>query len=240
MATTDAMLSSIVADPSFGAVSTLAVYVFAVWLQRRCGGAILLNPVLISVVLLVTLLQVCGISYSDYMRGAGLVSSLLGPATIALAVPLYDNLGSIRRMAPAIIPAVVLGSATTCLTAMVIGHALGASRPVVMSLATHSATTPVAMGIAEQIGGEAPLAAAFTLLTGITGILLLTPAMRIARVRDWRARGLAIGISAHGLGTARVLQVNATAGAYGGMAIGLGAVLTTAMAPILARLVASN
>lgn len=235
--TIDEVLPALAADPSFGAVSTLSAYVFAVWLQRRCGGAVLLNPVLVSVVLLVSLLEAGHVPYSDYMRGAGLVSVLLGPATVALAVPLYDNLASIRRMALAILPAMVLGSATTCLAAMAIGQILGASRPVVMSLATHSATTPVAMGIAEQIGGEAPLAAAFTLLTGLSGIMFYAPAMRLVRVRDWRARGLAIGISAHGLGTARLLQVNATAGAYGGMAIGVGAVLTAAVAPFLALIV---
>jgi putative effector of murein hydrolase len=235
--TIDEVLPSLAADQSFGAVSTLSAYVFAVWLQRRCGGAVLLNPVLVSVVLLVSLLEAGHVPYADYMRGAGLVSVLLGPATVALAVPLYDNLASIRRMALAILPAMVLGSATTCLAAMAIGQILGASRPVVMSLATHSATTPVAMGIAEQIGGEAPLAAAFTLLTGLSGIMFYAPAMRLVRVRDWRARGLAIGISAHGLGTARLLQVNATAGAYGGMAIGVGAVLTAAVAPFLALFV---
>ncbi len=223
------------ADPLFGLIATLAAYQFGLWLQRLCGGYVLLNPLLIAVVLLVTMLQAAGISYEHYMQGGTLISFLLGPATVALALPLYDNLKSIRRSALAILPAVIAGSLTTCLSAMLIGHWLGASHAVVLSLGVHSATTPVAMGITEQLGGEPSLAASFTLLTGLAGVILFGPVMRVIRVKDWRARGLGIGIAAHGLGTARMLQLNETAGAYGGMAIGLGALITAAIVPILLR-----
>ncbi len=222
-------------NPLFGLITTLVAYQFGVWVQRLCGGYVLINPLLIAVILLVSMLQFAGIPYEYYMQGGALISFLLGPATVALALPLYDNLKSIRRSALAILPAVILGSLTTCVSAMLIGHWLGASHLVVLSLGVHSATTPVAMGITEQLGGEPSLAAAFTLLTGLAGVILFAPVMAVIRVKDWRARGLGMGIAAHGLGTARLLQLNETAAAYSGMAIGLGALITAAIVPILLR-----
>jgi predicted murein hydrolase (TIGR00659 family) len=235
MAVFDNLGQAILTDPLFGLISTLAAYQFGIWFQRLCGGYVLLNPLLIAVILLVALLRVADIPYEHYMQGGRLIAFLLGPATVALALPLYDNLKSIRHAAMAIFPAVIIGSLTTCLSAMLIGHWLGASRPVVLSLGAHSATTPVAMGITEQLGGEPSLAAAFTLLTGLAGVILFTPVMSMIRVKDWRARGLGIGTAAHGLGTARMLQLNETAGAYGGIALGLGALITAVIVPLLVR-----
>jgi predicted murein hydrolase (TIGR00659 family) len=223
-------------DPLFGLGFTLVIYQGASWLQRRCGGLVLLNPVLVSVAVVVVVLKLGGISYGDYMRGGQFISFLLGPATVALALPLYDNLASIRRSAGAILPSVVLGSIITSLCAMLVGHLLGASREVVLSLGAHSATTPIAMGIAGQVGGLPSLAAAFTLLTGLVGVLLYGPVLKLIRVKDWRARGLSVGIVAHGLGTARMLQVSEAAGAYGGMAIGIGGLLTSIIVPLAIRL----
>jgi predicted murein hydrolase (TIGR00659 family) len=229
----DSLVHAILIDPLFGLISTLIAYQFGLWFQRLCGGYVLLNPLLIAVVLLVALLKVADIPYEHYMQGGALIAFLLGPATVALALPLYDNLKSIRRSALAILPAVIIGSLTTCLSAMLIGHLLGASPKVILSLGVHSATTPVAMAVTEQLGGEPSLAAAFTLLTGLAGVILFSPVMHAIRVKDWRARGLGIGIAAHGLGTARMLQLNETAGAYSGMAIGLGALITAVLVPLL-------
>ncbi len=222
-------------DPLFSLTITLLAYQAGVWLQRRCGGSVLINPFLIALALLMIVLWAADVSYEQYMQGGQLISFLLGPATVALGLPLYNNLKSIRRSALAILPAVLIGSLTTSLTAMLIGYLLGASRSVVVTLGTHSATTPVAMGISEQVGGEPSLAATFTLLTGISGVILFTPVMSLLRIKDWRARGLGIGTAAHGLGTARMLQLNETAGAYGGMAIGLGALITAIVIPIVVK-----
>jgi predicted murein hydrolase (TIGR00659 family) len=223
-------------DPLFGLGFTLVAYQAATRLQRHCGGFVLLNPVLMSVSVIVLVLKCSGIAYSDYMRGAQYISYLLGPATVALAMPLYDNLASIRRSARAILPSVVLGSLITSICAMLVGNLLGASREVVLSLGAHSATTPIAMGIAGQVGGLPSLAAAFTLITGLTGVMLYGPVLWVARVKDWRARGLGVGTVAHGLGTARMLQLNETAGAYSGMAIGIGGLLTSLIVPLVTRI----
>ncbi len=226
---------AIFTDPLFSLTATLIAYRCGVWLQRRCGGRVLINPFLIALALLMILLWATGVSYTQYMQGGALISFLLGPATVALALPLYANIESIRHSAVAILPAVIIGSLTTSLTAMLLGYMLGASRSVVITLGTHSATNPVAMGISEQVGGEPSLAAAFTLLTGVCGVILFTPVMSLLRIKDWRARGLGIGTAAHGLGTARMLQLNETAGAYGGMAIGLGALITAVTIPIVVK-----
>jgi predicted murein hydrolase (TIGR00659 family) len=229
------VLQAIGADPLFGLGFTLVIYQAAAWLQRRCGGFVLLNPVLVSVCVIVLVLTSSGIGYSDYMRGGQYIGYLLGPATVALALPLYDNLASIRRSARAILPSVLLGSLVTSIGAMFVGHLLGASRDVIVSLGAHSATTPIAMGIAQQLGGIPSLAAAFTLLTGLTGVILYGPVMRAAGVKDWRARGLGVGTVAHGLGTARMLQLSEAAGAYSGMAIGINGLLTSLIVPLVAR-----
>ena len=232
---THPILQAIEADPLFGLGITLVTYRSAVSVQRRCGGLVLLNPVLVSVAAIVLILKFGGISYAGYMRGGQYISLLLGPATVALALPLYDNLASIRRSARAILPSVVLGSVISSIGAMFIGRLLGASHEVVLSLGVHSATTPIAMGIAGQVGGLPSLAAAFTLLTGLAGVLLYGPVLRLIGVKDWRARGLGVGTVAHGLGTARMLQLSEAAGAYGGMAIGIGGLLTSIVVPLAIR-----
>jgi len=222
--------------PLLGLASTLLAWQFAVEVSRRLGDHALANPMLISIVLLAGLLLVTGTPYAAYFQGGQYVQFLLGPATVALAVPMYANLSQIRRTAPAIIPAILAGSLTAAVSAMLIARAMGASRAVVLSLAPKSVTTPIAMGIAEQIGGVPSLAAVFVLLTGLTAILLGPGVMRGMRIVDWRAHGLGAGTAGHGLATARVLLLNETAGAFGGLAIGLNGLVTAVLVPLLATL----
>jgi predicted murein hydrolase (TIGR00659 family) len=221
--------------PLLGLVSTLLVYQLAFLLSRRSGHAALLNPTLVAITVLVLLLLASGTRYPTYFQGAQYVHFLLGPATVALAVPMYANLREIRRSARAVLPAILAGSLTAALSAMLIARLLGAPPVVVLSLAPKSVTTPVAMGIADQIGGDASLAAVFVLLTGLFGIVVMGPILRLIRVVDWRARGLAAGTAGHGLATARILMLSETAGAFGGLAIGVNAVLTSLIVPVLAR-----
>jgi predicted murein hydrolase (TIGR00659 family) len=221
--------------PLFGLVATLLVFLGTGALSRRFGNPVWANPILLSIFLLTCLLLVTGTSYATYFQGAQYIHFLLGPATVALAVPMYANLGEIRRSSRAILPALVAGSLVASVSAMLIARLLGAPRVVVLSLAPKSVTTPVAMGIAEQIGGQPSMAAVFVLLTGLTGILVLGPVMRMLKIIDWRAQGLAGGTAAHGIATARLLLVSETAGAFGGLAIGLNALVTAAAVPLLAR-----
>jgi predicted murein hydrolase (TIGR00659 family) len=222
--------------PLLGLVCTLLAWEIAVWVSNRMRGHVLANPMLISIILLVTLLLVTRTPYAAYFQGGQYVQFLLGPATVALAVPMYANLARIRRAAPAITAAILAGSLVTAGSAILIARWLGASRTVVLSLAPKSVTTPIAMGIAEQIGGSPALAAVFVLLTGLTAVLIGPAVLRSVGVTDWSARGLAAGTAGHGLATARILLVNETAGAFGGLAIGLNGIVTAILVPLLASL----
>ncbi len=222
--------------PLLGLVSTLVAWEAATAVSRLCRGHVLANPMLLSICMLVALLLLTGTPYTAYFEGGQYVQFLLGPATVALAVPMYANLQRIRRAAPAIVPAILAGSVTACISAMLIARWLGATREVVLSLAPKSVTTPIAMGIAEQIGGSPSLAAVFVLLTGLTAVVIGPLVLRLLRVVDWPARGLAAGTAGHGLATARVLLLSETAGAFGGLAIGLNGILTALLVPLLARL----
>ena len=222
--------------PLLGLVSTLLAWEAAVWISNRLRGHVLANPMLISIALLAALLLTTHTPYAAYFEGGQYVQFLLGPATVALAIPMHANLNRIRRAAPAIVPSIIVGSLVAAASAMSIAHLLGASRTVVLSLAPKSVTTPIAMGIAEQIGGSPSLAAVFVLLTGLTAVVIGPPVLRLVRVPDWVARGLAAGTAGHGLATARILLLNETAGAFGGLAIGLNGVVTAILVPLLASL----
>jgi predicted murein hydrolase (TIGR00659 family) len=222
--------------PLLGLAATLVAWEIAVLISRIARGHVLANPMLISIVLLATLLLVTHTPYRAYFEGGQYVQFLLGPATVALAVPMHANLARIRRSAPAILPALLAGSLVAAASAMLIARWLGASRVVVLSLAPKSVTTPIAMGIAEQIGGSPSLAAVFVLLTGLSAVVMGPGILRVLRVVDWRARGLAAGTAGHGLATARILLLDETAGAFGGLAIGLNGIITAILVPFLATL----
>ncbi len=224
--------------PLLGLAATLVVWRGAVWGSSFLGTNPLGNPMLLSVLTLVALLLITSTPYSAYFEGAQYVHFLLGPATVALALPMHANLSRIRASARAILPALLAGSVVASVSAMLIARLLGADRTVVLSLAPKSVTTPIAMGIAEQIGGQPSLAAVFVLLTGLSAIVLVGPTMKLAGVRDMRAQGLAAGMAGHGLATARMLLVSETAGAFGGLAIGLNGLITAVLVPLLAGFLA--
>jgi predicted murein hydrolase (TIGR00659 family) len=220
-------------EPLAALAATLLAWLAAVRLHLLLGRHPLANPVLIAVALLAGGLLAAGIEYRDYFAGAQFVHFLLGPATVALAVPLYRQFALVRASALAATVSVVLGGAFAALAGIACALALGAAPEVTASLAPRSVTTPVAMGIAERIGGLPSLAAVVVILSGIVGAALGPLVLDMAGVRDWRARGLAIGTAAHGIGTARALSVNATAGAFSGLAMGLNALATALLLPLL-------
>jgi predicted murein hydrolase (TIGR00659 family) len=224
------------ASPLLWLTVTVAVYALAAWLYRRSGSFPLLHPVLVAVVLIVALLRVTHVSYERYFEGAQFVHFLLGPATVALALPLFHNLARVRRSIVPIAVAIAAGSFVAAASGMWIAHALGADTDLVRSIAPKSVTTPVAMAISEQLGGYPSLTAALVILTGITGAVLASPLFGLLRVRDERARGLALGTAAHGIGTARALQESRAAGAFAGLAMGVNALISAIVLPWLVPL----
>lgn len=214
---------------------TLVVYQAAHWLWRRSGMMPLLNPVLLSIATLSTVLTVAGIDYARYFSGAQIIHFLLGPATVALAIPLYKQLNRLRQSFLALLVGLLAGSVAAILASLALGWVLGASRQTIMSLAPKSATSPIAMGIAEQIGGLPSLTAVLAILTGIIGAVGGGWLMDRLRVTDDRARGVAMGTASHGIGTARALQMGEVTGAFSGLAMGLNGIATALLAPILVK-----
>ena len=225
--------SYLAGGPLLWLTATLIAYAAGDAVSRAAGRAPLANPVLVAVALLAVLLWVTDTPYPVYFEGAQFVHFLLGPATVALALPLYDQRAALRRVLLPVLAALAVGSVTALVSALAIASALGAGPETLIALAPKSTTAPVAIGIAETLGGSPTLTAVLVLTTGLIGAVVATPLLNALRIRDWRARGLAVGVAAHGIGTARAMQVNPQAGAFAGLGMGLNAVLTALLAPLV-------
>jgi predicted murein hydrolase (TIGR00659 family) len=224
------------ATPLLWLSATLLAYQAGSFVFRRAGGRPLFHPVPVAVALLIGTLAITDTPYETYFGGAQFVHFLLGPATVALAVPLYENRAEVRRAILPMLLALVAGSATAIVSAVGVARLFGASRETLLSMAPKSATTPIAMGISEQIGGLPSLTAALVIATGILGAVVVTPILNLLRIRDFRGRGFAAGVAAHGLGTARAFQVNELAGTFAGIALALNGIATALLAPLLLKL----
>ncbi|MEA3301478.1 MAG: LrgB family protein, partial [Pseudomonadota bacterium] len=195
------------------------------------------NPVLVAVVMIILVLLATGIPYRDYFDGAQFVHFLLGPATVALAVPLFQQLSRLRQLWLPVAIAIVSGVVLAASSSMALAWLLGATTQTQLSLAPKSATAPVAMGISETIGGLPSLTAVLVVVTGIVGAVLGTRLFQVFRIRDDSVRGIAMGVAAHGIGTARAFQVNNTMGAFSGLAMALSAFATALIVPWLVDLI---
>jgi predicted murein hydrolase (TIGR00659 family) len=222
------------ASPLLGLTITLLAYQGAFWLYQRSGGNPLVNPVLIAVSLLVFVLWLTSTAYETYFAGAQFVHFLLGPATVALAIPLYTQIRRVRAMLLPVIVGLLAGSLTAVLSAVMIGRLFGASASTQLSLAPKSVTTPIAMGVAERIGGIPSLTAVLVIITGIIGAVAARYVFDALKLRDPAIRGFAIGVASHGIGTARAFQVNEQSGAFAALAMGLNGALTALLVPLLA------
>lgn len=201
------------------------------------GGKPYVNPVLISIVLLSVLLRATGTSYATYFEGSKFVHFMLGTATVAMAVPLWLNWQRVKASAVPMLAALVVGSVVAMASSVAVGALLGLRGEILLSLVPKSATSPVAIVIAEAIGGLPTLTVALVLITGVVGAIVTTPLLNFLGVRDYRGRGFATGVAAHGIGTARAFQVHGTAGAFASIGMVLNAILTALIAPILVKLV---
>jgi predicted murein hydrolase (TIGR00659 family) len=221
------------ASPLLWLTLTLLAYQAAQAISQRCKHHPLTNPVALAVALLVPVLVVSNTPYAVYFDGAKFVHFLLGPATVALAVPLYQSWPRWKPMVGPVLIGLVTGSLVAVLSAVTLGALGGASHATLMSLVPKSVTTPIAMGIAEKIGGLPSLAAALVLLTGIIGAVAGPGVFRLLGIRDPAAQGVALGVSAHGIGTARAFQSSPESGALSALAMGLNALVTASLVPLL-------
>lgn len=232
-----AALDAVIQHPLFFVALTLGVYQLAVAAYDKTRW-IILQPLLISMVVLISVLLALDIDYDDYKQGTQLLTMILGPATVALAVPLYLNVRRVRQILwPTLITLFVGG-----LFATVLGVALawffGAETMILKTIAPKSVTSPIAMLVAEEMGGSASLAAVFVMLTGILGAMFGVELLRMLRITHPAAQGMALGVIAHGIGTARALQESEEAGAFAALAMSMMGVLTAVLMPLAVALIA--
>jgi predicted murein hydrolase (TIGR00659 family) len=222
--------------PLLGLTLTLVAYGIAYRLYLRARMNPLLNPVATSVTLLICLLLATGTPYPDYFQGAQFVHFLLGPATVALAVPLYRQTARLKRLWLPITITLLSGVTIGALSSVTLAQMFGIGAQIQLSLAPKSVTAPVAMGISEKVGGLPSLTAVFVVATGIIGAALGTRLFALMRIGDDTIKGFAMGITAHGIGTARAFQVSPDMGAFSGLAMALATFTTAFVLPWLLRL----
>jgi len=221
------------ASPLLGLTMTLVAYSLAYRLYLFTNSHPLLNPVVTAVAVLIIFLLATDTPYQDYFEGGQFVHFLLGPATVALAVPLYQQCSNLKRLWLPVLIALLTGVSVGALSSVLIARALGGSLQTQLSLAPKSVTAPVAMGISEQIGGLPSLTAVLVVLTGITGAVLGSKMFELMRIRDDAVKGVAMGVAAHGIGTARAFQISPKMGAFSGLAMALSAFATALVLPWL-------
>jgi predicted murein hydrolase (TIGR00659 family) len=219
--------------PLFWLTVTLLAWLAADALAKASGRHPVANAVLIAATIVGALVLGSETSYRTYFDGAQFIHFLLGPATVALGIPLYRNRALVLRNLVPMMAALLAGAAVSIGSALGIAAALGAPRDVLASLAPKSVTTPVAMAVSERLGGQPSLTAALVILTGILGAVMVTPLMNALRMTDFAARGFAAGLAAHGIGTARAFTVDSVAGTFAGIALGLNALVTAVLAPMV-------
>lgn len=220
-------------SPLLGLTLTLVAYQTAYWVYQRAGFNPLFNPVLLAVAMLVTALTLTGTPYATYFDGAQFVHFLLGPATVALAVPLYLQFDRLKRLALPLACALLAGSVTAIVSAVGIAWMFGVADTTLLSVAPKSVTAPIAMGIAEKIGGIPSLTAVLVIMTGVSGAMMAKYVLDALRITDHGVRGFAVGVAAHGIGTARAFQVSEQAGAFAGLGMGLNGLTTAVLMPLM-------
>lgn len=227
----------LVSSPLTWVTLTLVAYAVGRRVRDRARGHALAQPVLVAIVLVGAVLLLADVPYADYADGVSLLTFWLGPATVALAVPLHRQVARLRGFVVPLLAAIVVGTVVSVTTAVLVVRALGGSEVLERTLAPKAATTPVSIALSEQLGGIPSLTAALTIAIGILGAVAGPAVLTLARVRDRRARGVALGSVSHGIGTSRALAEDETEGAFAGLAMGLTALATSLLVPVLALLI---
>lgn len=221
-------------NPAFWLCLTLSFYVWGQVIFKAAKFNPFLSPIIISVVCLISFLVATGVPYETYFSGANFIHFLLGPATVALAVPIYEQRSKLARLWLPLLTGLLAGCTAAMVSVILIGGALGISSETLMSLVPKSVTTPIAMGISESLGGLPDLTAALVVLTGMTGSIIGRPLFKLLRIKSEPVCGCALGLSAHGMGTGAAFQISNRAGAFGGLAMGVSGIISAFLAPLLA------
>lgn len=224
------------ASSLFALTLTVGAWLLGDWIQRRLRGWPLANPVMLAIVMIGLVLFLTHTSYATYFEGAQFIHFLLGPATVALAIPLVQNKELIRKSLGAMGPALVAGAVLSAVSGYAMVRLCGGTRDVALSMMPKAATTPIAIGVAQALGGIPALTAVLAIAGGILVAVGIEATLTVLRIRDWRAWGLAAGTAGSGIGAAEVLRKSDVAGAFAGMAIGLTGLVTSIVSPLIAWL----
>ncbi|MCF0223380.1 MAG: LrgB family protein [Fibrobacter sp.] len=225
-------MNAITQSPLFGIFLTLAAFEAGVFLNKKFKYTFL-NPLLIGLVLIVGFLMITGVKYECYKVGGDYISVLLGPATVVLAVPLYRQLGNLKKHWFAIFTGIAVGSLTSIICVIISSKLLGISETLILSLIPKSITIPMGSVVSEQIGGIPSITIISIVVTGITGAVTASAVCRFFRIRHKVAQGIAIGTASHALGTTRAMEIGETQGAMSSLAIGIAGVFTAIVAPLI-------
>ena len=232
--TIELLWNHLASNPVLWLCLTLLAYQIGIWVYQKSGYITLLSPFVIAVAILLAILFGTHTQYETFFAGAQFVHFLLGPATVALAVPLFDQRLRLAKLWAPLLIGVVVGCVVGVISTVLLGALLGASFESIMSMAPKSVTTPIAMGISEKMGGIPEFTAGIVVLTGIVGSLLATPIFKLCKIKKDYVKGFSLGVAAHGMGTSRAFQISDKAGAFSGLAMGLAGIITAFAAPMIA------
>ncbi|GAB2720902.1 LrgB family protein [Halomonas garicola] len=228
----EALLQRLTATPLFAVALTLAAYLVAMALLKRLGRPPWLPAILLATVLLTGALVLTGMDYTAYQDGARWLTVLLGPATVALGMPLYQLLPRIRQLWRPLAVCLPVSAVMAIVYALGIAWLMGAPGEIIASLAAKSVTAPIAMGIAEQIGGNVSLLLGALLITGVAAIAFVSLVARLMGITDERLIGFALGVNGHALGTVRAFEIGSTAGAFASLGMSLTGIFTALLLPL--------
>lgn len=217
----------------FGLLLTVVVFSFSQWLFIKARNNPFLHPMLITVTFLVGFLYLTGYSFEDYSKSTQVLVFLLGPVTVALAVPLYANIHHVRKVIVPLFVSLFAGAVVAIVSVLICGYLFGLDKLLVLSAVPKSVTTPIAMELAEKLGGSASLAVITVMATGLPTAIFASMWIRVSKIKDPRAQGFALGLAAHGIGTARAFQFSELTGSFSVLGMGLNGILTSLILPVI-------
>lgn len=229
------MLHELTSSPLFGLILSIAVFLLARKLAERLKLAIF-NPLIVSIIIVIAILKVTGITYEDYYEGGKILNMLIAPATVALAIPLYRSIHLLKHHAKSIMAGIFTGTLISMLTTGALAVVLKYNKNLVASLMPKSVTTAIAIDISKQLGGISTVTIIAVIITGIAGAIMAPAVLNVFKVEEPVAQGVALGTSAHAIGTVKALELGTVEGAMSGLAIGVTGVVTVFIAPFMLQL----
>ncbi len=230
----EVIMNYLVDSPVFGVTLTMLALEVGIYINRKTGLSVL-NPLMLAILIIIGCLQVTGISYESYSSGGNLISFFLAPTTVVLAVPLYKKFHLLKANGLPIVLGIVAGSAINIGLIMFLANRFGLEQIMERSLIPKSITTPMGISLSNQLGGMPQVTVAAIMITGITGAIIGPLVFKLIKVEDEVAKGIAMGTSAHALGTVKAMEMGETEGAMSSLAIGLTGLFTVIIAPIFVR-----